>query len=369
MSSSGNQGGPSMSLDKGGAPASVGNYKGVMLCNRPFAGSVAQKAVGGGSSKQTFSCGLVAEPAGLNVSMSKKDQHKVKRPKKETVLTKHKRWLADLQKTKDKLEMEYIEQMRAKENQKLQFQNQEKDMRSMAKELMNAEDKEGPQTDSPPASTAKPTKAEEKLMLRPAWAQTEQLASKAVAASEDKEFEDEEGLLDFAQNLDYDQYIGDIEVKTMMKRLQERIASLEKDVKSEGDRDADAAMRAQVREKLAAANELNDLVNDGVGYEEDEDIKQIAKLVLEEDSEMSKVHSTQSVQSMLKQAKDKIATVKRAADLKYNPADKKPSQLGNVTGGPQIVVHEPSEGTRVGGIGEGKNGVSNLPYMHRNPAV
>jgi len=358
-----------MSLDKSGAPGGVGNYKGVMLCNRPFAGSVAQKAVGGGSSKQTFSCGLVAEPAGLNVSMSKKDQHKVKRPKKETVLTKHKRWLAELQKTKDKLEMEYIEQMRAKEQQKSQFQNQEKGMRSMAKELLSADDKEGPQTDSPPASTAKPSAAEAKIMARPAWAQTEQIASKAIAASEEKEFEDDEGLLDFAQNLDYDRFIGDIEVKTMMKRLQERIASLERDVKTEGDRDADAADRVQMRAQLAAAHELNELVGDGSAYNEDEDIKHIAKLVLEEDSEMNAVHSTKSVQSMLKLAKEKIATVKLAADLKYNPADKKPSALGSVTGGPNIVVHEPSEGTRVGGIGEGKNGVSNLPYMHRNPAV
>ena len=363
-----------MSLDKSGAPSGVGNYKGVMLCNRPFAGSVAQKAVGGGNTKQTFSCGLVAEPAGLNVSMSKKDQHKVKRPKKETVLTKHKRWLAELQKTKDKLEMEYIEQMRSKEQQKVQFQNQEKGMRSMAKELLGAEDKDGPQpqTDSPPASVAKPAKpsaAEVKLMARPAWAQTEQIASKAVSASEEKEFEDDEGLLDFAQNLDYDRFIGDIEVKTMMKRLQERIASLERDVKTEGDRDADAANRAQMRVQLAAAHELNELVGDGSEYAEDEDIKHIAKLVLEEDSEMSAVHSSKSVQSMLKLAKEKIATVKLAADLKYNPADKKPSQLGHVSGGPQIVVHEPNEGTRVGGIGEGKNTVSNLPYMHRNPAV
>ena len=372
MSSSANRAsGPSMSLDKGAAPGGVGNYKGVMLCNRPFAGSVANKNESKGGSKATFSCGLVPEPAGINVSLAKKDQHKVKRPKKETVLTKHRRWLAELQKTKDKLEMQYIEEIRAKEASKEAFQDEEKKMRRMAKELLNADEKDadakgeiGPETRSPRAE-AKPAVAEAKKVNKPAWAQTEQAASKAVAASEDKELADEEDLLDFAQNLDYDRFIGDIEVQTMMKRLKERIASLEREVKDEADREMDAATRAMIREKLSAAQDLNELVGDDNENAEDEDIKEIAKLVLEEDSDMKAVHSQASVQSMLKLAKDKIATVKQAADAKYNPSDKTPNGVGKVSGGPQIVVHEPSEGTRI----DGKNTVSNLPYMHRNPAV
>eukprot|EP00605_Chrysophyceae_sp_TOSAG23-4_P002515 GSChrysophyteH1.ASY1.ANO1.2778.1 assembled CDS len=127
--------GPSMSLDKAGAGGGVGNYKGVMLCNRPFAGSVAQKDKPGGNKKTTFICGLVPDAAGINVSMSSKDQKKVKRPKKETVLTKHRRWLADLQKTKDKLELQYIEEMKAKEAAREAFQKQEKQMRLLAKDI------------------------------------------------------------------------------------------------------------------------------------------------------------------------------------------------------------------------------------------
>jgi hypothetical protein len=45
-SSSMRSGGPSMSLvenNKNHSNVGVGNYKGVMLCNRPFAGSVAGK--------------------------------------------------------------------------------------------------------------------------------------------------------------------------------------------------------------------------------------------------------------------------------------------------------------------------------------
>jgi hypothetical protein len=40
----------------------------------------------------------------------------VKRPKKVTALTKHRKWLQDLQKTKDELEQKYIEEMNKKKD-------------------------------------------------------------------------------------------------------------------------------------------------------------------------------------------------------------------------------------------------------------
>lgn len=93
--------GPSISMvDNMG---SIGNYKGVMLCNRPFGGTVGQSALcaagtycgqvclfvteifshhyiankapgGGGSEKTTFNCGVVSEPAGLNVPIAAKQK-------------------------------------------------------------------------------------------------------------------------------------------------------------------------------------------------------------------------------------------------------------------------------------------------------
>lgn len=112
----------------------VGNYKGVMLCNRPFAGTgSASKATTHEST--TFSCGLVPEKIGINVTISSKQSHKFKRPKKETVLTKHKKWLADLQKTKEALEQQYLDDLKAKEEAQKRFQEQEQRMRAMAKEI------------------------------------------------------------------------------------------------------------------------------------------------------------------------------------------------------------------------------------------
>ena len=244
--------GPSMSLDKAGGGGGVGNYKGVMLCNRPFAGSVAQNEKPGGSGKATFICGLVPEKAGINVSMSSKDQKNIKRPKKETVLTKHRRWLADLQKTKDKLEMQYIEEMKAKEEARNAFQQQEKQMRLLAKEISSSNDDAKPETTSPAAEPKTSSSVSKAMAKRPAWAQTEKVA-KEVSQSKDEfdlDMGDDEGLLDFAQNLDFENVMGDIEVKSMMKKLQERIALLESDIKNDNQREGEKAERAAHRELL-----------------------------------------------------------------------------------------------------------------------
>lgn len=39
----------------------------------------------------------------------------IKRPKKDSVLVKHKKWLADFQKTKERLEAQYLDDMVTKE--------------------------------------------------------------------------------------------------------------------------------------------------------------------------------------------------------------------------------------------------------------
>lgn len=367
--------GPAISMVDHGGAGSVGNYKGVMLCNRPFAGSVTAKVGGsGGNIEGKFISGKVPDALGINVSISGKDKLKPKRAKKETVLTKHKRWLADLQKTKDKLEIQYIEEMQAKETQKSLFQEQEKQMRFMAKELLTGEEKGsgGPETndDVKEYSEAKgesawiPSSADKKSK-RPAWAL---VRADADIKEEQFVFDDDEGLLDFAANLNYEKDINDIEMKSMVQKLHERIKSLEREVKDEDDREVDAEVRGSKRAELAAAHQLNEMFeSESKTGDEDSELYSLAKSMLDTDEGVldKGVHSQSSVTSMLKQAKEKIALVAIAADAKKTAAMGKQPAESKIIGGPTIVVHEPSEGTRI----DGKQTVSNLPYQHRNPAV
>ena len=64
-----------------------------------------------------------------------------KRVKRETALTRHRRWLADLQLTKETLEEQYMEDLRRKEKSKKRFAERESRMRQMTRELALGEGK------------------------------------------------------------------------------------------------------------------------------------------------------------------------------------------------------------------------------------
>lgn len=135
-------GGSTATAGGGGAPvagaSSIGNYKGVMLCNRPFAGVAA--AVKGGdvataAGKNVFVTGKVKSEVGFAGKSLQTEKLLRKRVKQETALTRHRRWLADLQLTKQALEEQYMEDLRKKEENKRRFAEREARMRQMTREI------------------------------------------------------------------------------------------------------------------------------------------------------------------------------------------------------------------------------------------
>ena len=105
------------------APAvSIGNDKGVMLCNRPFAGAAAAAKAGAGlevgGSGKAFLSGAVPKPHGSNVPIASREINPAvaNREKKVTVLHRHRQWLSELQGTKDDLEGKYLDHIAAKED-------------------------------------------------------------------------------------------------------------------------------------------------------------------------------------------------------------------------------------------------------------
>lgn len=134
--------GGSVATDGGGLPlagaGSIGNYKGVMLCNRPFAGIAAAAKggeVGAAAGKQVFVTGKVKTEVGFAGNNAQKEKLLRKRVKVETALTRHRRWLADLQATKQALEEQYMEDLKKKEDNKRRFAEREARMRQMIRDL------------------------------------------------------------------------------------------------------------------------------------------------------------------------------------------------------------------------------------------
>mmetsp|Transcript_14459 Transcript_14459/g.17190 ORF Transcript_14459/g.17190 Transcript_14459/m.17190 type:complete len:335 (+) Transcript_14459:35-1039(+) len=251
---------PSISTGMVDSSISIGNYKGVMLCNRPFAGaqgvggSGSGTATGGGPAKHVFNCGAVAEEVGLNRRRS--DMNAVKRTKKETALTRHRKWLADLQRTKEAADKAFADEAAAKDETKKKFMDREAKLRAIVRSgskeerggertsnFMNtmettaeSKDEETPKSESKSesksetqsnnaeldAAAKKRTKSGRASM--PMWALTEDKAAEVTQVVEEDELDD---LLEFAKNLDFDKYMGDMEVSTMLATVKARIAELE----------------------------------------------------------------------------------------------------------------------------------------------
>ena len=452
-------GGPSISMiDKssggGGGNAGaggVGTYKGVMLCNRPFAGTDAAKAAGGDGPKQ-FAVGVVPSAFGLNAAL---DKQKVKRKKKETALTKHRKWLAELQRKKDELEIQYTVEVIKNTETKDSFMEGEGRIRKKTKEIIHKDDKEDSESKaaSPTAGAASERKnsnvapAESKEAKvptlpailpvasssssssdtqgsespnagdkpnpknRPAWsyAKEEDADMAAQYAAESKEEEEVDDLLKFAEGLDFDKYMDDVEIKTMMEMVGNRIRELEKDSKLEAQLESEAEMRGTLRAQMKDVNGGDENINNINSNADDDGAIAAAKDILENTDNLKAVHSTNSVAAMVRNSargseeKSALQTAlgvceliechprKMAAKqffyeshqphgLLVQPSKRREcgpvlvcasciSKLSGIElvpiGTPYQATHDASEGTRV----TNKAAVNKLPYMNRNPAV
>ena len=167
-------------------------------------------------------------------------------------------------------------------------------------------------------------------------------------AEEEKEMDDEDELMQFAKGLDFDKYIDDLEIKTMMERVQQRIKELERASEDDRQRDAEAEQRAITRAIMEAKGEGTDdmLETEGKSQAYDEAYA-AAKGLLAESEALKGIHSTKSIAQVYKSNKES----KEESD--------------HPIGEPKVVTHQNDDGARL----ENKNNPSNLPYIHRNPAV
>eukprot|EP01038_Epipyxis_sp_PR26KG_P012691 gene12691-17016_t len=363
----------------------VGNYKGVMLCNRPFAGTAATQKVANSTGKSSFTAGLVPEPLGINPVTAIKDSKLLsKKSKKESVLAKHKKWLYDLQKTKDRLETEYLDEMSRKEESQKKFQEHEAKIRKVVTGLLNSSNENKDSNEEQFNADAKfssnertmkevyskiaaaaedkksnsESKKAQSKSSKPAWALTE---NAAASAEEEYELDEVDDLIEFAKGLDFDKYIDDVEVQAMMERLRKRIVELEKEVTLEDQKEADNEARIARKALLAKMGITESAMNNGdndTELNENNKAYLAAKALLQEDEEMQAVHSTKSMAALVKTAKEKINSISASVRQDSVP------ELPKVFNEPVIVTHETSEGRL-----DGKNFISNMPYMHRNPAV
>lgn len=205
-----------------GLPGSVpglGNYKGVMLCNRPssldFPGSKDQAV-------KPFRSRIpdtVGDALGLIRKRPEAMEHEVKQRGPSAALRRHCQWIKELQaQVKEDHALAEQEDMAAEER-KARMQDVFKKQRDAIRLIKMGHNARPDELESvlKPKAFKKPGQAS-----KPLWAMTE-------AEREEKEDFDAEDLINFAENLDYDEYVHDLEFRECLAAITDRAKKLQRE--------------------------------------------------------------------------------------------------------------------------------------------
>ncbi|KAL4476990.1 hypothetical protein ABPG72_011687 [Tetrahymena utriculariae] len=390
----------------------MNNYKGVMLCSRP------NEPVKIAIEKPFCSRVEASQQLGLNPVKKEFAVPLKKKKKVNEALQRHKDWL-EIYKLKMNLKKEDEDEQKKREDEKFvkvkeiaakdreRTKKMKSDFEHVNQNINKILGDENPQSPKhkvaklteknlkkleeqnqnediyqPANSGKKEVKKPSKKDTKPKWAYTE----KQLEEDEDKECDD---LLDFVNNLDYDQYINDLEVQSMVKAIKNRITELQdkenwkenaihdikikKKKQNEQKADQNDDVRSNATSVLSEARShqsersqqsiqsLKDKLNeqkkgkndwDGISQQEtkhkatlEERIaKHVADEVLRNYKHLGAVHSNQSIRKLLE----------REAQQYINK--------GNVDGPVISVVKENT-------LRKNEIDPNNLPYLHRNPAI
>lgn len=336
-------------------------FKGVMLCNRPAPAVPVKTSFEPQYERHAepfVSTVTQAEQLGIN-PVPKQLPPRQKKDENDDVTHQHKKFLAEFQQRRNEL-VELMEDTQVKnEEKKARFQAKQAEMRAKIRQVR--EEKPGDADAIAAVLSAnremkhdfmgeKKTAKAKKGKSKPKWAMT------AEENEQDREIEVDD-LLAFTDELDFDQYIDDLEVKEALSFVQDRVKTLQmsapKEVPEgeeefgEGDEEDDdfatlddAGTEKRLRRRGKKKKAEGDWENESVAESVASDTSNMSKALLANNRSMKGVHSQASVQAMLEKEKQSLAVTE-----------------------PRIVQSNP----RHANVAE--SDPSNLPYLHRSPAM
>lgn len=379
----------------------LGNFKGVMLCNRPSDESMKVKGNDGAGPFKSMISATCGEQLGLTPARNFEPTVKKRGPS--AALRRHVRWLRELQEQM-RDEREQVEQEgRGAEEKKQRTKAASDKHRNAVRRMMQERDTALILTErtarafmAPPAKEAHNEGRKQAPATKPLWAMTPQ---------EQDEFEDEDAdnLISFAEGLDFDKYVGDLEFRQGMEALKDRAGKLQKaqdafkdalirDFNSKAVEDDDEARSTSagsggLEDGLDGHSLLGDLCSEystsssrrrrredctnGDGRpewdsstvcgedrpEEDRTVKATAEAVLESAPQIRAIHSKESIQRIIEKARQK-QTEEVPPDL-----IQKMRQDGPVPA-PVIVASSDTQNRLFKPVDP-----SQLPYLYRSPAI
>ncbi|CAK9004525.1 unnamed protein product [Durusdinium trenchii] len=398
------------STDAPPPPSGLGNFKGVMLCNRPSDDS---KVVS--EAKQPFRS-AVAYTSDLGLTPVRNFEPTVKKRGPSAALRRHVRWLRELQQQmredRDQAEQEGQDEEEKRQKMKAAFDKHRKAVRDMMKERDDKQKEEAAAAQAEKAAKAAEAKAkatENSVPLseiahaaaisavdrpapkvsKPLWAMTEQ---------EKDHFEEEEAddLINFVEHLDFDKYVGDLEFRQALGALKDRTGKLKKEQDAfkdellanfnvsydDEDEASTAAGSAKLEEGVDGQSIFGDLKSEysvassrrsrredrengqkdwdhSTNPDErpvvDQEVKDMAEAVLEQNPKFRAIHSGASVQKIIEKVqREPAAEIKLVDHMRLEAPC--PVPVITASSDTQTRLFKPVD-------------PSMLPYLYRSPAI
>lgn len=378
----------------------LGNFKGVMLCNRPV-DDPTSKLTGSGDEPGPFRSMISASHGDkLGLTPCKTYESTVKKRGPSAALRRHVRWLKELQEQmreeRDQVDMEDVQDDVQKQRTKAVFDKH----REAVREMMDDRSKTWVDPSRDPEKhkailEEKARKKDIKMKTKPLWAMTEQ---------EKESFEEEEAddLINFAENLDFDKYMGDLDFRQAVDTLKDRagkLARVQDAFKDELVRDFNTKVGDDLEERstsaggsafdfeegLEGASLLGDLRSDGGGRRRrapgerlnedgrpewdgstqagddreqiDAVVKDTVSMVLESAPQMKAIHSKESMQKIIERTRQ-TALEKPPQNIieAMEREGAAPAPVIVASSDTQNRLHKPVD-------------PSQLPYLYRSPAI
>eukprot|EP00397_Hematodinium_sp_SG-2012_P054400 GEMP01065579.1.p1 GENE.GEMP01065579.1~~GEMP01065579.1.p1 ORF type:complete len:361 (+),score=66.34 GEMP01065579.1:90-1172(+) len=343
------------------APVGLGNYKGVMLCNRPDA--MKWEKPGPPPFKSTVS-ETYGQPIGVN-PVKELPLYEASGAEVCPAIKKHAEWLKVLQEEMKKHKSSNAaaraaEIAKAAKVKKVAERQREAVRKVMTSQVENVRENLGQAINATDLSNVP-------IEAKPLW---------ALSHDEMEEFDlmESDKLLNFADGLDFDSYIHDLEFRQALETLQGRAKEIDKEQKV-------------FKEELVAA--LNEASDDDIGIgdstpkeerkvatincsqsdwdqsttcgdkpEIDQEAKGHVDRVFASNSDIRSVHSKESVKNIIKMQKEKLSEAAKVVKNITNIAETcRPPN-------PTIVTHDANLKTK-----DKEVDPSMLPYLYRSPAI
>lgn len=366
----------------------LGNFKGVMLCNRP---SDEPKSHGGGDGTLPFKSMISASYSDKpGLTPCKNFEPTVKKRGSSAALRRHVQWLKELQEQMRGEREQYEEEEVQSEERRKRMQAFFDKHREGVRQMLAERDAKGPLRDGSEAKAVPKPAPAKSAPSKPLWAMTAQ-------EKEDYEEGDADSLINFAENLDYEKFIGDLDFKQGMEALKDRAGKLQKEqtafkdslVQSfnqmeddeEGRSTSVGSPRALEGDGVEGQSILGDLRSEysvgtsrrsmgaerygadgrpewdgstalGDNDQVDRELKAAADVVLESNPQMRAIHSKESVQKIIERAKEKV------------PESLAEAMQSGAVAAPVITQSEDTQ-NKLHKIVD----PSSLPYLYRSPAV